>query len=321
MLHNVSQPSLTIISPCYNEQGVLINSIPIILYELNQLKQQHKIHSNSQILLIDDGSKDTTWEEISTLHKKYPCEIKALKLSRNFGHQNALFAGMTYITKNLQSDICITMDCDLQDDPKIIGAMIEQFQNGNDIVYGVRSKREKDSFLKRFFAQSYYRILNNLGVEIIPDHADYRLLSSKVLTKIQDFHEYNLFLRGLVPLIGYRSSQVFYKREERIAGSSKYNITRMIHLAINGVCSFSSTPLLFILWLGILISLFSLALGIWALGVKFFGGSISGWASTVVPMYFLGGIQLFTLGIIGIYIGKIFDEVRARPKYIIDKEL
>lgn len=316
-----STPTLTIISPCYNEQGVLTHSVPVILQVLNQLKQNHTIAANSHLLLIDDGSKDGTWWEIQTLVQQYPQEIKALKLAKNFGHQNALFAGMNHVANSLKSDVCVSMDCDLQDDPKILPEMLQHFQNGCEVVYGVRRKRQKDTFAKRFFAQSYYKILNKLGIHIIPDHADYRLLSLKMVQALSTFREYNLFLRGLVPLLGHQSAQVYYDRDERIAGYSKYDISRMIRLAVNGVCSFSSAPLLFILWVGMLVSLCSLVFGVWALGVKFSGGSVPGWASTVVPMYFLGGVQLFTLGVIGIYVGKIFDEVKDRPKYIIEKEL
>lgn len=314
-------PILTIISPCYNEQGVLIHAIPVILQELQKLKSEKHIAEQSHILLIDDGSQDDTWAEIIQLSEQYPTEIKALKLARNFGHQNALFAGMNYALKSIQSDICITMDCDLQDDPKIMGEMIEQYKQGSDVVYGVRKQRHKDTFFKRFFAESYYAILQRLGVDIVPNHADYRLLSQRMLQQLSAFREYNLFLRGLIPSIGYRSAQVFYEREERVAGYSKYDVARMVRLAVNGVCSFSAAPLLFILWCGILISFVSLIFGVWALFVKFFGGSVPGWASTVVPMYFLGGVQLLTLGVIGIYVGKIFDEVKDRPRYIIEKEL
>lgn len=315
-------PQLTIILPCYNEQGVLLQTIPVILNKLNQLIEQKSINENSHLLLVDDGSKDETWLEISQLVQQFQPHIKALKLTRNFGHQNAVFAGMMYVLHVLKSDICISMDCDLQDDPNILGEMVTQFMAGNEIVYAVRHSRHKDSLAKRGFAQNYYRILRALRIDIVPDHADYRLLSMKALQALEQFGESSLFLRGMVPLLGYPHSKVYYQRDERAAGYSKYDIPRMIRLAINGVCSFSSAPLMFILYLGILISLFSLLLGIWALGVKWFGdGIVPGWASTVVPMYFLGGIQLFTLGVVGIYVGKIFDEVKRRPKYLIEKEL
>ena len=317
----MSAPILTIVIPCYNEQSVLSKSIPIILSKMTELIAINRISNKSNLLLVDDGSKDNTWSEIELLHKQSPY-IKALKLTRNFGHQNAIFAGMIFSANELNADICITMDCDLQDDPAILGQMVEQYQVGNEIVYAVRNKREKDTMAKRGSAHFYYKILSKLNIDIIPNHADYRLLSAKALSALAQFDETNLFLRGIVPLLGYQSTTIYYERDKRIAGYSKYNIARMIRLAINGICSFSSTPLLFILWLGILVSLCSLGLGVWAIIVKLFGdGVIPGWASTVVPMYFLGGVQLFTLGVVGIYISKIFDEVKHRPKYLIEKKL
>ena len=318
----IMPPLLTIVLPCYNEQGVLKQSIPIIWKQVDNLIKNQNVSPDSRLLLVDDGSADDTWVEIQTLSNQYPNTIKALKLTRNFGHQNAVFAGMTFARDRLNTDVCISMDCDLQDDPKIISQMVAEYQAGYEVVYGVRSSRNKDTTAKRSFAQWYYRILSGLKIDIIPDHADYRLLGKKALNALTQFNENNLFLRGIVPLLGYPSTEVYYEREERIAGYSKYDISRMIRLAINGICSFSSAPLVFILWLGMIISLFSVFMGIWALGVKLFGnGSIPGWASIVVPMYFLGGIQLFTMGVIGIYVGKIFEEAKHRPKYLIEQEL
>ncbi|MBN6077056.1 glycosyltransferase family 2 protein [Aggregatibacter actinomycetemcomitans] len=317
----MSEPILTIVLPCYNEQSVLSKSIPIILNHLLSLINNKKINKNSKLLLIDDGSKDNTWLEIEMLVKQYQ-QIKALKLTRNFGHQNALLAGMMFSAKQLKTDICITMDCDLQDDPGTLEKMLEKYFSGYEIVYAVRNRRAKDSLFKRNFALLYYNILKKMNINVVPNHADYRLMSARALSALECFRESNLFLRGIVPLLGFSSATVYYEREERIAGFSKYNIPRMMRLAIDGICGFSAIPLLFILWLGIIVSLISLAMGGWALIVKIFGsGIVPGWASTVVPMYFLGGVQLFTLGIIGIYISKIFDEVKDRPKYIIEKEL
>lgn len=315
------RPSLTIVMPCYNEEGVLIKSIPVVLHQLELLIEGNKITNESQILLVDDGSKDRTWLEIESLAEQYHM-IKGLKLARNFGHQNAVYAGMMFVLHTLKSEACISMDCDLQDDPAIIPLMLEEYLNGKDIVYGVRNSRQKDSLAKKFFARRYYQLLQFLKIDIIQDHADYRLLSNTALNALSNFKESSLFLRGIVPLIGYRSSIVHYERDKRISGYSKYDIPRMVRLAINGICSFSSAPLIFILWLGIVVSMLAMGLGVWALGVKLLSGeAISGWASIVVPMYFLGGIQLFTLGVMGIYLSKIFDEVKNRPKYIIEREL
>lgn len=323
MLQNV-MPSqkLIIILPCYNEKDVLLQTVPVILSHLQALIDTGNINGDSHLLLVDDGSKDDTWSDIQHLKNSFPNSIKALKLTRNFGHQNAVFAGMMHAKNHLHADICISMDCDLQDDPSILADMITEYNNGHEIVYGVRNNRQSDTRAKRGFAEMYYLILSKLGIEIVPNHADYRLLSKKALTALAQFDEKNLFLRGIVPLLGFKSTNVYYKREERVAGYSKYDIRRMVRLAVNGICSFSSAPLMFILWLGMLVSIASLIMGIWALIIKIFGfGTVPGWASTVVPMYFLGGVQLLTLGVIGIYVGKIFDEVKQRPKYLIEQEL
>lgn len=313
---------LIIILPCYNEKDVLLQTVPVILTHLQTLIDTGEIAGNSHLLLVDDGSKDGTWSDIQYLNNSFPNFIKALKLTRNFGHQNAVFAGMMYAKDQLNTDICISMDCDLQDDPNILIDMVAEYKKGHEIVYGVRNNRQSDTLAKRGFAEIYYHILSKLGIEIIPNHADYRLLGKKALTALAQFEEKNLFLRGIVPLLGFNSANVYYQRDERVAGYSKYDIRRMVRLAVNGVCSFSSAPLMFILWLGMLVSVVSLVMGVWALVIKIFGfGTVPGWASTVVPMYFLGGVQLLTLGVIGIYVGKIFDEVKQRPKYLIEQEL
>lgn len=315
-------PKLVIILPCYNEQGVLIQTVPVIFAQLNTLIKNQTIAANSCLLLVDDGSRDGTWSEIEKLSHMLPENLSALKLTRNFGHQNAVYAGMSYAREYLNADMCISMDCDLQDDPKILPQMVAKYLDGYEIVYGVRSSRAKDTAAKRGFAEFYYKILGILRIETVPNHADYRLLGSKALKALTQFEESNLYLRGIVPLLGYSSTKIYYERDERAAGYSKYDILRMVRLAVNGICSFSSAPLMFILWLGMFVSLCSLAMAAWAVGVKLFGdGSVPGWASIVVPMTFLGGIQLFTLGVMGIYVGKIFDEVKHRPKYLIEKEL
>ena len=323
-MSKIKLPKLIIVLPCYNEQSVLKQTIPIIFTQLEELINQQIIAIDSRLLFVDDGSHDKTWTEIEELINttKRHTNFAALKLSRNFGHQNAVYAGMRYAREHLHTDMCISMDCDLQDDPTIIPQMVAEYLAGYEIVYGVRSSRAKDSFAKRGFAELYYTILEKLRIDVIPNHADYRLLGSKALDALAQFGESNLYLRGIIPLLGYPYTKVYYERDERAAGYSKYNIHRMIRLAINGICSFSSAPLMFILWLGMFISLCSLTMAVWAIYVKLFGdGSVPGWASIVVPMTFLGGIQLFTLGVVGIYIGKIFDEVKHRPKYFIEKEI
>ncbi|MFW1857066.1 glycosyltransferase family 2 protein [Acinetobacter defluvii] len=308
---------LTLVVPCYNEQDMLPISIPKFIGILDELKKSQVIKDNSKVLFIDDGSNDETWNIITQFHQ-LNSSVVGLKLTRNFGHQNALLAGLM----NVDSDITVSIDADLQDDPSIIKKMIHAYYEGSEIVFGIRNDRTSDSFSKKFFAQSYYKILNKMGVNIIEDHADFRLMSKKALTTLADFKEVNLFLRGIIPIIGYKTSRVYYARLAREAGETKYNLKKMLELALNGVTSFSIVPLIFIVWIGLFISILSGIMGLWALIIKFFiGGTVHGWASIVVPMYFLGGIQLLTLGIIGIYISKVYLEVKARPRFIIEDEI
>lgn len=309
--------TLSLVVPCFNEEDMLLISIPKFIHILNNLIGKELISKDSEILFIDDGSKDKTWEIISDYHSKNKY-IKGLKLSRNFGHQNALLSGLM----NVSTDISISIDADLQDDPIVIEEMVKSYYQGYEIVYGVRASRETDSFAKRFFAQSYYKVLTKMGVDIIEDHADFRLMSKKALQTLADFKEVNLFLRGIIPVLGFKTKKVYYSRLSRQAGQTKYNIKKMLQLALNGITSFSVFPLVMIVWLGFLISLVSGLFGLWALFVKFFiGGAVQGWTSIVVPIYFLGGIQLLTLGIIGIYVSKVYLEVKARPRYILEEEL
>lgn len=309
--------TLTIVVPCFNEEEMLPISIPKFLLILEDLICKKLIDDNSKLLFIDDGSKDKTWEIILNYHQ-YNFKVKGIKLSRNFGHQNALLAGLMKV----DTDIAISIDADLQDDPSVIYKMIEQYYEGSQIVFGVRNDRSTDSWAKKFFAQSYYKVLRKMGVDIIEDHADFRLMSKKALNTLGDFKEVNLFLRGIIPVLGYKTSKVYYARLERTAGETKYNLKKMIELALNGVTSFSVIPLMLIVWIGVFISIISGVMGLWALITKFFiGGTVHGWASIVVPMYFLGGIQLLTLGIIGIYISKVYLEVKSRPKFIIEDEI
>ncbi|MGS0706578.1 glycosyltransferase family 2 protein [Acinetobacter sp. ANC 3781] len=309
--------SLTIVIPCFNEEDMLPISIPKFIIILENLIEQKLVTDDSKILFVDDGSKDQTWKIIQKYNEENH-KIKGLKLSRNFGHQNALLSGLM----NIDTEISISIDADLQDDPKVIQKMIEAYYKGAEIVFGVRNDRSADSFFKRFFAQNYYKIMNTMGVDLIQDHADFRLMSKKVLNVLGGFKEVNLFLRGIVPVIGFKTQKIFYARLEREAGETKYNIKKMLALAINGITSFSVMPLILIIWIGVLISILSGLMGIWALFVKFFiGGTVEGWTSIVVPLYFLGGIQLLTLGIIGIYIAKVYMEVKARPRFIIEDEI
>ncbi|WP_312158830.1 glycosyltransferase family 2 protein [Acinetobacter sp.] len=309
--------ALTMVVPCFNEEDMLPISIPKFIGILQELIDNQLITKDSKILFVDDGSKDKTWNIIQQFHQTHK-HVTGLKLSKNFGHQNALLAGLM----SIDTDISISIDADLQDDPSVIKKMIEAYYGGAEVVFGVRDDRSSDSFAKRFFAQNYYKVMSRLGVDLIEDHADFRLMSKKALNVLRDFKEVNLFLRGLIPIIGFKTQKIYYARLAREAGETKYNIKKMLELAMNGITSFSVLPLIFIIWIGIFISILSGVMGIWALVVKFFiGGTVEGWTSIVVPMYFLGGVQLFTLGIIGIYISKVYLEVKARPRYIIEDEI
>lgn len=309
--------TLTIVVPCFNEEDMLPISIPKFIGILRKLINNELITDESKILFVDDGSRDTTWNIIQQFHQ-VDKHVTGLKLSKNFGHQNALLAGLM----SIDTDISISIDADLQDDPSVIKKMIEAYYGGAEVVFGVRDDRSSDSFAKRFFAQNYYKVMSKFGVDLIEDHADFRLMSKKALNILRDFKEVNLFLRGLIPIIGFKTQKIYYARLAREAGETKYNIKKMLELAMNGITSFSVIPLIFIIWIGIFISILSGVMGIWALVVKFFiGGTVEGWTSIVVPMYFLGGVQLFTLGIIGIYIAKVYMEVKARPRYIIEEIL
>lgn len=309
--------ALTMVVPCFNEEDMLPISIPKFIGILQDLIDNELITSDSKILFVDDGSKDQTWNIIQQFHGTNK-HVTGLKLSKNFGHQNALLAGLM----SIETEISISIDADLQDDPSVIKKMIEAYYEGAEVVFGVRDDRSSDSFAKRFFAQNYYKVMSKLGVDLIEDHADFRLMSKKSLSVLRDFKEVNLFLRGLIPIIGFKTKKIYYARLAREVGETKYNIRKMLELALNGITSFSVVPLIFIIWIGIFISILSGVMGIWALIVKFFiGGTVEGWTSIVVPMYFLGGIQLFTLGIIGIYISKVYLEVKARPRYIVEDEI
>lgn len=307
-------PILYLVIPCYNEREIIKLSIESIDKKMRTLIEKGAISKKSKAVFINDGSKDSTL----LLLKKYKTNrMQIVSLSTNKGHQNALLAGLEYA--HGKCDCAISMDCDLQDDIDLIDRFIESYKNGFEVVYGVRNDRKEDSFFKRFSAVAFYRLMRFLGADIVHNHADYRLLSSRALGALLEFSEVNLFLRGIVPLIGFKSTKLFYKRNARIAGESKYPFFKMLSFAIDGITSFSIKPLRILTLLGATISLFSLVFGLWALVTHFFGYTISGWTSMVVPMYFLGGIQLLGLGIIGEYIGKIYRETKRRPRYFIEE--
>lgn len=310
------KPQLSIIVPCFNEEEILKKSIKTLEDILLKLIKEEQISSSSYVVLINDGSKDKTWNIIEKAHQKSQY-IKGISLSRNFGHQEALLAGLY----NTDADIYITIDADLQDDPYVIKDMIKSYKEGNDIVYGVRKKRDTDSFFKRTSAIYFYKLMKSLGVELISNHADYRLLSKRAVQEMSKFKEKNLFLRAVVPLIGFRSSNVYYDRKKREAGLTKYPLKKMILFALKGISSFSAVPLHLITLSGVIISLLSFFLMIWTISEYLNGSTIVGWASLMSTITFFSGITILFMGIIGEYIASIFVEVKNRPTYIIDKTL
>ena len=309
-------PILYIVIPCYNEEQVLPVTAPMFLKKITDLSSAGKISENSRVLFVDDGSKDSTWEIISNLAKADARYI-GIRQSRNRGHQNAVLAGL--MEAKDRCDITISIDCDGQDDLDAMDSMVEEYLNGCDIVYGVRSKRTTDTFFKRFTAESYYKLLKSMGVDAVYNHADYRLVSAKALAAFAEFKEVNLFLRGMFPLVGFKSTCVYYERHERLAGKSHYPLRKMIHLAFEGITSLSVKPLHIITGLGIGIAGLSFLGVLWSLIVALTGNSVPGWASTMCIVCFIGGIQLVCLGVIGEYVGKIYMEVKARPRYIISE--
>lgn len=309
------KPTIIVVSPCYNEELVINDTVIQLSQKLEELITKDIISNKSFIAFVDDGSKDNTWNKISEYSKSNSL-IKGLKLTGNVGHQNALYAGLIYY-KN-QADALISIDADLQDDIMVIEDMIQQYINGNEIVYGVRKERKTDSFFKRNTALFFYKIMLSMKVNIIYNHADFRLCSSRVLNALEKYEEVNLFLRGIIPEIGFKNSVVYYDRLERKAGESKYPIRKMISFAWNGITSFSNYPLKLVTIIGFFIFIGCFAMTIYALISWQLHNTVPGWLSTVIPMYFLGGIQLFCFGIIGEYIGKIYSEVKKRPRYFID---
>jgi len=309
---------LYLIIPCYNEEEVLPITIKEVNKKIKYLIKKNIINKDSKILFVDDGSKDKTWNIIKETNKKNNL-FKGIKLSKNKGHQNALLAGLSYSLE--KADIVISMDADLQDDINAIDKMIQEYKKGTEIVYGVRSSRKKDSFFKRTTAQSFYKLMNKLGTNLIYNHADYRLLSNKALGYLLEYNEVNLFLRGIIPEIGLKTSIVYYERKERVKGITKYPLKKMLSFALEGITSFSIKPLKLITTLGLIISFISFIIMIYSLIVKILGQTVPGWTFTIISIWLIGGIQMLFLGIIGEYIGKIYSETKHRPKYFIEEEL
>ncbi len=302
--------------PCYNEEEVLPETIKRLTIKLFKLIESGKTSKKSRMLFVDDGSKDKTWELIEKFSKENKL-VAGLKLSRNRGHQNALLAGLMEAKRHC--DCAISLDADLQDDIEVLDQFIDKYQEGCEVVYGVRSSRKTDTSFKRGTARGYYKFMHMLGVDIVYDHADYRLMGSKALEALSHYKEVNLFLRGIVPLIGYRSDYVYYERNERFAGESKYPLKKMLKFAVDGITSFSVKPLKIISNVGIIICLLSVLFFIYAIVSYATGNSAAGWASTMCSIWFLGGLQMLCIGIVGTYVGKIYSEVKHRPRYIVEK--
>ena len=313
---NRTQPILYIVIPCYNEQEVLPITAPLFLQKISDLSAAGKISPDSRVLFVNDGSKDKTWEIIQALAAADEHYL-GISQSRNRGHQNAVLAGL--MEAKSRCDITISIDCDGQDDINAMDGMVDAYREGCDVVYGVRSKRDTDTFFKRFTAESFYKLLNSMGAEVVYNHADYRLLSRRVLEEFAKFKEVNLFLRGMVPLVGFKSTSVTYERHERIAGESHYPLSKMLALAFDGITSLSIKPIRFITGFGVFVALVSFIGVIWAIVEALVGATVSGWASMTSIICFVSGVQLICLGVIGEYIGKIYMETKHRPRYIISE--
>ncbi len=310
--------TLYIVIPCYNEEEVLNETTRQLKEKIEKLIKNKDISDKSRVMYVNDGSKDRTWEIIEKINQKEKY-FTGISLSRNRGHQNALLAGL--MTAKNYADIVISMDADLQDDINAIDEMIKKYKEGNEIVYGVRSSRTKDTFFKRTTAEGFYKFMKLMGVEIVFNHADYRLTSKLVLDHLEEYGEVNLFLRGMFPLIGYKSDKVLYERKERFAGESKYPLKKMLSFAWDGITSFSIKPITFVFNLGIAIFIISALMLLYSLIVKLLGNTVEGWTFIVCSIWLVAGIEMFSLGIIGEYIGKIYNETKARPRYIISRNL
>ena len=310
------QPILYIVIPCYNEEKVLPITSGMFLEKINTLAAAGKISPESRVLFVNDGSKDSTWNIITELAAKDEHYI-GINQSRNRGHQNTVLAGL--MEAKDKCDITISIDCDGQDDINAMDEMVDAYREGCEVVYGVRSRRDTDTFFKRFTAEGFYHLMNFLGADIVFNHADYRLISSRVLQEFANFKEVNIFLRGMVPLVGFKSTSVYYERHERLAGESHYPLKKMLALAFDGITSLSVKPIRFITGLGLIFSVLSFIGVLWAIVASILGRTVVGWASTMCIVCFMGGIQLLCLGVIGEYIGKIYLETKARPRYIISE--
>ena len=310
------QPVLYIVIPCYNEEKVLPITAPMFLKKIQELSAAGKISQDSRVLFVNDGSKDNTWNIIKDLSKADPHYIGICQ-SRNRGHQNAVLAGL--MEAKDKCDITISIDCDGQDDINAMDAMVGAYLDGCEVVYGVRSKRDTDTFFKRFTAEGFYKLMNWMGAEVVFNHADYRLISSRVLQEFANFKEVNIFLRGMIPLVGFKSTSVYYERAERIAGESHYPLKKMLALAFDGITSLSVKPIRMITGFGVTVSILSFLGVLWALISQLTGSTVSGWASTMCVICFMSGVQLVCLGVIGEYVGKIYMETKRRPRYIISE--
>ena len=317
-MNNRTDPILYIVIPCYNEQEVLPITAPMFLQKLADLTAAGKISPDSRVLFVNDGSKDRTWEIINELAASDEHYVGICQ-SRNRGHQNAVLAGLMEALHSDSCDITISIDCDGQDDINAMDEMVKKYLDGAEVVYGVRSRRDTDTFFKRFTAEGFYHVMNALGADIVFNHADYRLISTRVLESFADYKEVNIFLRGMVPLVGFAHDVVTYERHERLAGESHYPLSKMLALAFDGITSLSNKPIRIITGAGIVVSLVSFIGVIWAIVCAAMGSSVAGWASTVCIVCFMGGVQLVCLGVIGEYIGKIYMETKARPRYIISE--
>ena len=309
---------LYIVVPCYNEEEVLHETTKQLKEKIKSLIKKNVISPESKVMYVNDGSKDNTWSIIKEISQKEKL-FTGISLSKNRGHQNALLAGL--MTAKESADIVISMDADLQDDIDAIDEMIEKSYNGYDIVYGVRSSRKKDTFFKKFTAEGFYKIMAKMGVEIVFNHADYRLTSKRVLNNLEEYGEVNLFLRGIFPLIGYKTDIVYYERKERFAGKSKYPLKKMLSFAWDGITSFSIKPIKLILSIGIIILFLSMLVIIYSIIMKFLGRTVSGWTFIMCSIWFIAGVQMVSLGVIGEYIGKIYSETKKRPRYFISENL
>ena len=307
---------LFVVIPCYNEEEVLPETAARLRSKMEYLIQREKISADSRVVFVNDGSKDKTWELIAGLENKL---FRGINLTRNRGHQNALLAGL--MTVRAEADMVISMDADLQDDINAMDEMVEKYLDGCDIVYGVRSSRKKDSFFKRFTAEGFYRLMRTLGVETVFNHADYRLMSKRALDGLAEFKEVNLFLRGIIPMIGYRTDTVAYERAERFAGKSKYPLKKMLSFAFEGITSLSTRPIRFITWLGFLVFFISIIMLIYIICRFFMGQTVTGWASVATSVWAIGGLLLLSIGIVGEYIGKIYLETKGRPRYLVGEYL